>query len=77
MIRRSVGNGGPQARSTAAARLPTPVGRGPRLRLAYDELLANQLALALIRDHARRQTGRGLCGDGSLRAKALAGFGFN
>ncbi|MEE8516952.1 MAG: ATP-dependent DNA helicase RecG [Alphaproteobacteria bacterium] len=49
---------------------------GPRLRLAYDELLANQLALALIRDHARRQTGRGLCGDGSLRAKALAGFGF-
>ena len=49
---------------------------GPRLRLAYDELLANQLALALIRDHARRQTGRGLCGDGSLRAKAQAGFGF-
>ena len=34
MIRRSVGNGGPQARSTAGARLPTVVGRGPRLRLA-------------------------------------------
>ena len=35
-----------------------------RTRLAYDELLANQLALALVRDNVRRQPGRSLQGDG-------------
>jgi ATP-dependent DNA helicase RecG len=41
----------------------------PRQRLAFDELLANQLALALVRLHMRRRSGRVIKGDGSLRAK--------
>ncbi|MBM3558260.1 MAG: ATP-dependent DNA helicase RecG, partial [Alphaproteobacteria bacterium] len=42
-----------------------------RARLAYDELLANQLALALVRNQGRRRRGRPLSGDGRLRAKVL------
>jgi ATP-dependent DNA helicase RecG len=50
---------------------------GPlRRRLAYDEMLANQLALLLVRDHQRRQTGRPLTGDGELRRRALAALPF-
>ena len=41
-----------------------------RTRLAYDELLVNQLALTLVREHARRQPGRALKGNGRLRSKA-------
>jgi ATP-dependent DNA helicase RecG len=40
-------------------------------RLAYDELLAGQLALALVRAHMRRQSGRGTSSEGRLRAKIL------
>jgi ATP-dependent DNA helicase RecG len=40
-------------------------------RLAYDELLAGQLALALLRAHMRRQSGRGSSGEGLLRARIL------
>jgi ATP-dependent DNA helicase RecG len=40
-------------------------------RLAYDELLAGQLALALVRKHLRRPAGRGTSGEGHLRAKIL------
>jgi ATP-dependent DNA helicase RecG len=36
-------------------------------RLAYDELLAGQLALALVRAHLRRPAGRPTAGDGRLR----------
>ena len=43
-----------------------------RLRLAYDELLANQLALAMVRHHMKRSSGRMLKGDGALRRKLLA-----
>ena len=43
-----------------------------RMRLAYDELLANQLALLLVRLRQRRMPGRMIDGDGSLRAKAVA-----
>ncbi len=43
-----------------------------RRRLAYDELLANQLALAMVRAHMRRLTGRALAGDGRLRTRVLA-----
>jgi len=39
---------------------------GPRERLAYDELLANQLALALIRAKQRKLPGRAVAGDGRL-----------
>jgi ATP-dependent DNA helicase RecG len=40
-----------------------------RRRLAYDELLASQLALALVRSRMRRLPGRANAGDGSLVAK--------
>ncbi|TCD05068.1 ATP-dependent DNA helicase RecG [Erythrobacteraceae bacterium CFH 75059] len=39
-----------------------------RNRLAYDELLANALALALVRSDRRRRACRPLAGDGRLRA---------
>jgi ATP-dependent DNA helicase RecG len=40
-----------------------------RARLAYDELLSNQLALALVRLRMRARAGRPVKGDGRLRAK--------
>lgn len=46
---------------------------GPaRSRLAFDELLANQLALALVRWHQRKLAGRAVAGDGRLRTKVTA-----
>ena len=47
-----------------------------RARLAYDELLANQLALALLRRGIRRAKGRSLKGDGHLRQAVLAALPF-
>ena len=47
-----------------------------RQRLAYDELLANQLALLLIRAHVRGPKGRALRGDGRLRKKAISALPF-
>ncbi|AXK80027.1 ATP-dependent DNA helicase RecG [Pseudolabrys taiwanensis] len=41
------------------------------IRLAYDELLAGQLALALVRAHMRRIAGRGTSSEGRLRARIL------
>jgi ATP-dependent DNA helicase RecG len=41
-------------------------------RLAFDEFLAGQLALALVRAHTRRPQGRRSEGDGSLRKKIIA-----
>ena len=46
----------------------SPAG-APWQRLAYDELLANQLALALVRDSFKGQRGRPVAGDGRMRAK--------
>jgi ATP-dependent DNA helicase RecG len=46
-----------------------------RQRLAYDELFAQQVTLALSRRALRRAPGRALSGDGRLREKALAAFG--
>ena len=48
-----------------------------RRRLAYDELLANQLALALVRASLRRLKGRELPGDGRLRTRVLAALPFS
>ena len=48
-----------------------------RVRLAYDELLANQLALALVRRSLRRVKGRPFTGDGELRAKVRAALPFD
>jgi ATP-dependent DNA helicase RecG len=46
-----------------------------RRRLAYDELLAGQVAFGLLRRRNRERPGRSLVGDGGLRARALASFG--
>lgn len=42
-----------------------------RRRLAYDELLANQLALLMIRAHHQRQLGTAFLGDGQLRRQLI------
>jgi ATP-dependent DNA helicase RecG len=49
---------------------------GKRRRIAYDELLANQLALLMIRSRMRAAKGRTIQGDGRLRAKAKAALPF-
>jgi ATP-dependent DNA helicase RecG len=46
-------------------------------RLAYDELLAGQLALALVRAHQRSIPGRGSSGEGRLRAKVIAALPYS
>ena len=46
-----------------------------RERLAYDELLANSLALMLVRNANRAKSGASLHGDGRLRAKLSLPFG--
>ncbi len=43
-----------------------------RERLAYDELMASQVAIALLRAHTRRLPGRAIEVPGVLRAKAIA-----
>ncbi len=48
----------------------------PAERLAYDELLARQLAFAIVRGLRRKRPGRALAGDGRLRSAALKRFGF-
>ncbi|MGQ0484252.1 MAG: ATP-dependent DNA helicase RecG [Hyphomicrobiales bacterium] len=54
----------------------TPAALSPdapaRMRLAYDELLANQLALSLVRGRMKKAKGRSLAGDGESRAKIVA-----
>ncbi len=47
-------------------------GSPARRRLAYDELLANQLALGLVRLAQRRPIGRSIRGGGGRRAAVLA-----
>ncbi len=56
----------------AAHKAPAPEARA---RLAYDEVLAEQIALALVRRRNRAQPGRALACTGALREKALAAFG--
>ena len=46
-----------------------PPASPPWQRLAYDELLAGQLALALVRQSLKSQPGRGIEGDGAVRAR--------
>ena len=53
--------------------LPESVARA---RLAYDELLATQLALLLVRQRQRRLRGRTLAGDGRRRRKIVDGLPF-
>ncbi len=61
----------------AALQAPTEIPDDkPAARLAYDELLARQLAFAIMRARRARRPGRALTGDGRLRRAALARFGF-
>jgi len=48
-----------------------------RARLAYDELLASQLAIALVRHHNRTVVGHSTTGDGRLRRTMLASLPFH
>lgn len=48
----------------------------PRLRLAYDELLAKQLAIAIVRENTRRSKGRVLQAPGQYVADVLKGAPF-
>ena len=48
-----------------------------RSRLAYDELLANQLALAIVRERVKKQAGRTIIGNNLLRKKVTEKFPFN
>lgn len=50
--------------------------RRMRARLAYDELLAGQVATALVRGRVRARAGQPLIGDSRLRDVALQRFGF-
>ncbi len=56
----------------APAEFPGPK---PRARLAYDELLAHQVAIAWMSRRERTRPGRALPGTGVLRAQALTRFG--
>ncbi|MDO8287739.1 MAG: ATP-dependent DNA helicase RecG [Parvibaculum sp.] len=47
-----------------------------RARLVFDELLANQLALGIVRLRMRKLPGRVIRGDGHLRAKVTAALPF-
>ncbi|HET6609783.1 MAG TPA: ATP-dependent DNA helicase RecG [Rhodopila sp.] len=49
--------------------------RRHRARLAYDELFAGQVAMALIRGRVRNRQGQPLMGDSHLRDEALRRFG--
>lgn len=60
----------PQSEADLASDTPA------RERLAYDEILASQLAVALVRARRRRRPGRVLAGSGELQSKAEARFGF-
>ena len=46
-------------------------------RLAYDELLASQLALGLVRAHNRKRKGRAHAGDGHLRRAIIAALPYS
>lgn len=48
-----------------------------RQRMAYDELLSNQLALALVRRGMRRAKGRALMGNGALRQRVTDALPFD
>ncbi|WP_342642382.1 ATP-dependent DNA helicase RecG [Rhodoligotrophos ferricapiens] len=49
----------------------------PRARLAYDELLANQLALGLVRRQLKRAKGRITAGDGRIRDRIIAALPYS
>ncbi|MEA2739466.1 MAG: ATP-dependent helicase RecG, partial [Acetobacteraceae bacterium] len=68
----------PFAEALRAVQMPAAgePDRRIRARLAYDELLAGQVAQALIRGRVRARLGQPLVGDSHLREVALRRFGF-
>jgi ATP-dependent DNA helicase RecG len=65
------------AAAHAPGGLPDLLPQAPaRQRLAYDELFAHQVTLALARAQARRPKGRVTAGDGALRARVTAALPF-
>lgn len=58
---------------------PTAIGENApaRRRLAYDELLANQLALSLVRTHMKRAAGRSHRGTGEARGRIIAALPYS
>ncbi len=74
LMRRERWPGFAEALTALHAPCETP-GAEHRARLAYDELLAHQVAIAWMRTRERARPGRSLTGDGALRAAALARFG--
>ena len=63
----------------ALVAVQTPAAMPPpsaRARLAYDEVLAQQVALGWARQRERKRPGRAINGDGRLRNAALQRFGF-
>ena len=64
-------------RRIQAPDMDLPAREAARLRLAYDELLAEQIALGLRRLARGRRPGRSMIGDGHLRDEALRRFGFH
>ncbi|HCI46055.1 MAG TPA: ATP-dependent DNA helicase RecG [Rhodospirillaceae bacterium] len=58
------------------ADIPRSINAPARRRVAYDELLADQLALALVRQRQRRQRGRPLPPAGALRQTAIKALPF-
>jgi ATP-dependent DNA helicase RecG len=79
LLRREHWPGFAEALRLVHAPTTPPVGElaetPPRRRLAYDELLADQVATALMRGRVRMRAGRSMTGDGALRLEALARFG--
>ncbi|MEP6827280.1 MAG: ATP-dependent DNA helicase RecG, partial [Aestuariivirga sp.] len=54
-----------------------PLESAQRQRLAYDELLANQLALVLVRSQMKRAKGRAIAGTGQLREAIIAALPYS
>ncbi len=59
--------GWPAWRAAISAIHANPADDKARMRLAYDEIFANQLALALVRQSSRSRRGEALVADGRLR----------
>ena len=63
--------------NTPADPLDINPGSAAWRRLAYDELLAGQLALALVRARVRRNAGRALTGDGRIEKQIRAALPYS
>ena len=75
----AAGRNGPRRCATAHAPAGVPdlsPATPARERLAYDEVFASQLAVALVRARRQRRRGRAIVATGKLAAAVEAGLGF-